>query len=123
MKKNNKAIGKLGEDLAAAYLKKQGYEILVRNWGNKWGEIDLVCRVVPLGATQPTVVFVEVKTKTGRAFGSPANMVNPRKLFQIQRMAALFPAGNNQSKRIDVVTVILTSARKLQNLNHYQAVY
>ena len=123
MKKNNKAIGKLGEDLAAAYLQNQGYEILERNWGSKWGEIDLVCRVVPLGATQPTYVFVEVKTKTGRAFGSPANMVNPRKLFQIQRMAALFPAGNNQSKRIDVVAVILTSARKLQSLNHYQAVY
>ena len=123
MKKNNKAIGKLGEDLAAAYLQNQGYEILERNWGNKWGEIDLVCRVVPLGATLPTYVFVEVKTKTGRAFGSPANMVNPRKLFQIQRMAALFPAGNNQSKRIDVVAVILTSARKLQSLNHYQAVY
>ena len=44
MKKFNKIIGNLGEDLAAQYLQKQGYEILERNWGSKWGEIDIVCK-------------------------------------------------------------------------------
>ena len=125
-KQSNKLIGKLGEDLAADYLQKQGYEILARNWGNKWGEIDIVCRkrVEPFGLQRvPPLVFVEVKTKTSTAFGQPWQMVNPRKLFQIKRVAALFPAGINQPKRIDVISVVLTRDRKLQTLNHYQAVY
>jgi len=122
-KQSNKATGKLGEDLAAEYLQQQGYEILERNWGNKWGEIDLVCKVAPLGATLPTLVFVEVKTKIGQQFGAPHEMVNPRKLLQIQRIASLYPAGKNQPKRIDVIAIVLTRERKLQSLNHYQAVY
>lgn len=122
-KQNNKAIGMLGEDLAAKYLEQKGYEILARNWGNKWGEIDIVCRVAPLGATLPTLVFVEVKTKVGQQFGAPHEMVNNRKLLQIQRMASLYPAGKNQLKRIDVVAVILNYDRSLKRLNHYRAVY
>ena len=117
VKQNNKQIGKLGEDLATEYLQKQGYQILARNWGSKWGEIDII------GKSGPTIVFVEVKTKVGQQFGAPHEMVNPRKLLQIQRIASLYPAGINQSKRIDVVAIVLTRAKKLQSLNHYQAVY
>jgi len=125
-KSNNKTIGKLGEDLAAKYLQKQGYEILARNWGNKWGEIDIICRDHPRGARMRSpgvIVFVEVKTKVGRQFGAPYEMVNPRKLFQIKRMAALFPAGINQPKRIDVITIVLNHRYELVRLNHYEAVY
>jgi len=118
-KSNNKTIGNLGEDLAAQYLQKQGYEILERNWGSKWGEIDIVCKSNRRGL----LVFVEVKTKTGQLYGSPAQMVNPRKLFQIKRIASLYPAGINQFKRIDVVAIVLSYDRRLISLNHYQAVY
>lgn len=118
MKQNNKLIGKLGEDLAAKYLQQQGYEILARNWGNKWGEIDIIARIIP-----GVLVFVEVKTKVGQQFGAPYEMVNSRKLLQIQRMASLYLAGINQPKRIDVVSIVLTRERKLLSLNHYQAVY
>jgi len=50
-------------------------------------------------------------------------MVNPRKLFQIKRIASLYPAGINQFKRIDVVAIVLSYDRRLISLNHYQAVY
>jgi len=126
MKKQNKQIGNLGESLAAKYLEEQGYTILERNWGNKWGEIDIICQYHPGGDMHNlsgVIVFVEVKTKTGAAFGAPTTMVNPRKLFQIQRLASVFPAGINQPKRIDVIAIVLTRERKLQSLNHYQAVY
>ncbi|OGK66382.1 hypothetical protein A2313_04110 [Candidatus Roizmanbacteria bacterium RIFOXYB2_FULL_41_10] len=132
MKKFNKIIGNLGEDLAAQYLQKQGYEILERNWGSKWGEIDIVCKsnresnrrgLSISTAAVGSLVFVEVKTKTGRLYGSPAQMVNPRKLFQIKRIASLYPAGINQFKRIDVVAIVLSYDRRLISLNHYQAVY
>jgi putative endonuclease len=125
-KNNNKTIGKLGEDLAAKYLQKHGYDILARNWGNKWGEIDIICREHPRGdklITPGVIVFVEVKTKTGTAFGGPHEMVSPRKLFQIRRIASLYPAGISRPKRIDVISIVLNRSRELQSLNHYQAVY
>lgn len=140
-KQSNKTTGKLGEDLAAKYLENQDYEVLARNWGNKWGEIDIICRKhpgccyatpgvlvqnLPRGARMRSpgvIVFVEVKTKVGQQFGAPHEMVNSRKLLQIQRMASLYPAGKNQPKRIDVITVVLNYDRSLQDLNHYRAVY
>lgn len=117
-KYNNKLTGKLGEDLAAEYLKKEGYTLLARNWGNKWGEIDLVVR-----NTSGVIVFVEVKTKIGIYFGRPEQMVNYRKLQQIRRIASLFPAGIDTVKRIDVIAIVLSRALKVEKLNHYQGVY
>jgi putative endonuclease len=54
--KNTKATGNIGESIAAKYMFKLGYTILDRNYGRKWGELDIV-------AQQGDVVhFVEVKT-------------------------------------------------------------
>ena len=117
MKKHNKTIGFLGESMACSYLEKNGYQILEKNWGNKWGEIDIIAKV------GQTIVYVEVKTKTGQNYGRPEQMVNPRKLRQIERMASVYSAGINAPKRIDVIAVLLTRDKKLQSINHYQAVY
>lgn len=125
-KQYNKLIGKLGEDLAAKYLQDQGYQILARNWGSKWGEIDIVCRpkleLFSVAKNTP-VVFVEVKTKVGCDFGRPEEMVNCQKLRQIQRLAGLCPFGKNLPQRLDVIAVVLSHFRELVSLNHYQAVY
>ncbi len=53
---NKNRIGAIGEQIAANYLKKLGYEIITKNYLKKWGEIDLVAR----GTS--TVRFIEVKT-------------------------------------------------------------
>jgi putative endonuclease len=68
-----KMLGKEGEDRAAKFLAKQGYRILERNYRTRNGEIDLIA--LHMGE----VVFVEVKTRTGNAFGAPELAVNPRK--------------------------------------------
>ncbi len=49
--------GKSGENLAANYLRKNGYRIIERNKKEKWGELDIIA-VAP----DKTLVFVEVKT-------------------------------------------------------------
>jgi len=116
-KKQNKQIGKLGEDIAAKYLIAKDYLVLERNWGNKWGEIDLICRD---GAI---LVFVEVKTKRGITFGRPEEMVDSRKLQQIKRMAALYSAGIKGEMRIDVVAVILNYDLSQNEIIHYSGVY
>lgn len=58
------AKGREGEDRAAAFLESSGYSVVRRNVRVPGGEIDLVCRD---GAT---IVFVEVKRRDTRSFGS-----------------------------------------------------
>ena len=76
-------VGKLGERLAASFLKKkEGMKILYRNFrAPKGGELDLVCR------DGDTLVFVEVKTRTSLRFGRPAEAVNKKKQMLIVRGA------------------------------------
>lgn len=71
-------VGQLGEELAADYLKNQGFEIVQRRYRYRNGEIDLVAK------TATVLVFVEVKTVDLRnrktsSFGEPESWVTPRK--------------------------------------------
>jgi putative endonuclease len=56
--------------------------VLDRNWRCRQGELDLVLR---LGRT---VVFCEVKTRSGSGFGRPAEAVSLTKQARIRRLAA-----------------------------------
>ena len=77
-------LGRRGERLAARYLKRNGYKILYRNYrASRGGEVDLVCRE---RATN-TLVFVEVKTRSGTDYGDPADAVNKEKQRLIIRGA------------------------------------
>lgn len=73
-------LGKRGEDLACQFLRKSGYKILYRNFrGRTGGEIDVVCR------NRDTLVFVEVKTRSGEEFGRPFEAINPDQRKRILR--------------------------------------
>ncbi len=54
--KHNQNIGKIGEETACKFLMKQGYQIVLRNYWKKWGEIDIVAK------KDRVIHFVEVKT-------------------------------------------------------------
>lgn len=69
--------GKTGEDLAASFLEKQGYQILHRNWRSGHKELDIVA------LDHGTLVIVEVKTRRNLEFGNPADAVNDRKIRRI----------------------------------------
>lgn len=116
MKKDNRKKGGTGERLAEKYLMRMGYRILERNWGTKWGEIDLIC------TKDNVLVFVEVKLKVGDRFGTPEEMVNKRKLGQIMRMAGVYESMLTQ-KRIDVVAIVMNETTKeAERINHYEGV-
>lgn len=116
-KSYNKTTGREGEKLAEEYLVKRGYKILERNWGNKWGEIDLICE------RKNTLVFVEVKTKTGEEFGSPEEMVNRRKLEKVERMATTYRPDFAGLRRLDVVAVVVNDDGSVRRIDHYEGVY
>lgn len=96
-------VGAYGERVAARYLAERGWEVLERNWRGRSGELDIVARD---GAD---LVFVEVKTRTGLAFGHPAEAVTATKMARLRRLAAEWVADrgvHGTGMRIDVVAVV-----------------
>lgn len=78
---NTKILGNIGEAHAEAYLKKQGYKILERNFKNRIGEIDLIAE------KGDVITFVEVKSRSSNKFGMPKDAVNFHKQFKIKKVA------------------------------------
>jgi putative endonuclease len=122
MKMNNRKTGNKGEQIAADFLANKGYEILERNYHNKWGEVDIVSRCRVKGENY--VVFVEVKTKTDEIYGEPWEMINKHKLKQITQMGHLWCMENHYHGllRIDVVGVWLDMSGEVMRVAHWENV-
>ncbi|MCX5996500.1 MAG: YraN family protein [Chloroflexi bacterium] len=65
--------GRLGEQLACAALKKKGYKIIETNYHCRQGEVDIIA------LHKDCLVFIEVRSKTGSAFGTPEESVTAQK--------------------------------------------
>lgn len=77
-----RALGASGEEAVASWYQERGYEVVVRNWRCREGELDLVVR------DGRAFVFCEVKTRTTDAFGAPVEAVNRAKQERLRRLAA-----------------------------------
>ncbi len=96
--------GNAAEDLAAAYLRIRGCEIIGRNVRIGGGEIDLIAR------RSDWVLLVEVRYREGVAFGSPIETIRGRKARAMARAARAWICRNRHGVgcwRIDAVTVSL----------------
>lgn len=98
---HNKTLGKIGEKRAVKYLKRAGYRILAANYRTPFGEADVVAK------DGETVVFCEVKTRTGDLFGTPADAVGRKKRQTYVKIAGyyLMRAGEDLPVRFDVLEV------------------
>lgn len=77
-------LGEAGERAAAAYLKRNGFRVLYRNFrAHGGGEVDIVCREKETS----TLVFIEVKTRSTLEWGNPSFAVNEEKQRLIIRGA------------------------------------
>jgi putative endonuclease len=101
------AVGAYGERVAASLLVAAGMDLLDRNWRCATGELDIVAR------DGDTLVFCEVKTRRGDAFGTPAEAVTWAKARRLRELAASWLAahpGIRGPVRFDVVSVRPRSA-------------
>jgi putative endonuclease len=106
-------LGDRGEHLAESYLVDHGYEPVARNYSCAAGEVDLVCRAGDV------LVFVEVKTRRGIAFGIPEEAVTPAKIAHIAAAAQHYLAEHELDSlpwRIDVVAVQLDRAGRIDEI-------
>ena len=97
-----KLLGKVGEDKAAAFLKKQGIKVLERNYKNAFGEIDIIAK------DGEYTGFIEVKTRKSDAFGQPAEAVDFRKRQKYALIAKAYLQAKglfDTAVRFDVIEV------------------
>ena len=93
MTRASRRLGERGEDRAAAWYRREGYEVLARNWRCRDGELDLIV------ARAGTLVVCEVKTRSSLAYGHPAEAVTARKQQRIRRLARRWLAEAELSAR------------------------
>ncbi len=106
-------LGNRGEKLAAEHLKRLGFLILDTNFRCRAGEIDIVAR------QGDTLVFVEVRTRRGSAFGTPQESLTPAKGRKIITTAQTYLQTHEDLPldwRIDVVAVEMDKGGKLLRL-------
>ena len=110
------SIGKLGENIAQEHLKNKGYNIIEQNYKTKYAEIDLITK------KKDTLVFIEVRTKTGEEFGTPEDTINRDKKSKL-RMNAMAYVNRKKWKgpyRIDAICIILNPDQTISRLTHHE---
>lgn len=95
--------GTTGEKLAREYLEQAGYEILDENWAYGKAEIDLIAY------KNQQIVFAEVKTRSGTAFGQPEDFVNraKQKLMAQAANEYIYLMGHTGEIRFDVIAILV----------------
>ena len=105
--------GALGERIACDFLGKNGYKILENNYRCPAGEIDIIAK------QEDTLVFVEVRTKRSRLFGSPEESITPVKREKLRTLAQYYRQEHENlpiNWRIDVVAIEMEKSCKVTRI-------
>ncbi len=106
-----KDLGDQGEEIAADYLKAQGYVILDRNYRYQRAELDLVCFEPSEDASAGgELVFAEVKTRSGLGYGRPEEAISSSKQRHLVRAAQAYLYERRLESapcRFDVISILL----------------
>lgn len=101
MAQKQQSLGREGEALACQFLQKKGYEIIERNYRFRKSEIDIIVK------DGTTLVFVEVKLRTHRAYGYPEQFVSEAQMESIRSASEIFTDTYVNYKRIrfDIIAI------------------
>ena len=112
-------LGQWGERQARLYLEAEGYGIIAANFHCRAGEVDIVA------IEGDELVFVEVKTRRGDAYGPAEGSISPTRAERLVVVAeeflqsrSAFPYDSETPWRIDLVCVNLDNGGRLLNVNH-----
>lgn len=110
----NKRLGRAGENKACAYLKRNGYKILKRNYKNPFGEVDIIAE------KEGAVAFIEVKTRLSDSFGQPSEAVNATRKTRYINAANYFFMGRDidYTVRFDIIEIYKGEINHIENAFH-----
>lgn len=114
--KTSREIGNEGEDLAAAYLESKGYTILERNYYFQRAEVDIVAY------DSNCIVFVEVKRRANRVYGSPEEYIDQAKINNIYKAADAWIHERKMRGapvRFDVIAIVQKGS-EAPDIRHYE---
>lgn len=117
--KRNKELGRRGEEAAARFLYRRGYDILERNWACPFGEADIIAR-----DSDDSLVFVEVKTRSDCEKGFPSEAVNAAKRDKYEKIALAYLKGCDICDvcvRFDVIAIVVMTADRALVRHHIGA--
>ena len=104
----NYASGHYAEQVAADYLKNQGYKIVAMNWRHARAEIDIIAQKKSrFGLAKHPLVFFEVKHRKNSEQGYGMDYITPKKLAQMQFAANLYISQTNYSGELRLGAVEL----------------
>ncbi|MFA5366788.1 MAG: YraN family protein [Dehalococcoidia bacterium] len=111
---NRRETGTIAENIAADYLQKRGYKIRERNYRTREGEIDIIA------CKDDTLIFIEVRAKTGRTFGSAEESITERKKKRLVALAEAYLSDTGEqpeSCRIDLIAIRIRADGGLTSIN------
>ena len=117
MKGLNRAIGSYGEELAKDYLVKKGYILLDKNYRNRYGEIDLICKFKDI------IIFIEVKSRYNTLYGLPKESVTYFKQKRILSLCNYYIITKrlfNYNCRFDVIEIYFNNINNDFKINHLE---
>ena len=94
-------LGKLGEEMAVEFLKKEGYTILQTNYTFQKAEIDILAQKAGV------LAVVEVKTRSSLDFGLPQDFVKPKKIQLLVKAVDAYVTQNDLDLevRFDIIAI------------------
>jgi len=110
-----RSLGERGERYAARYLRRLGYHIVGQRVDMGAGELDIVA------VDGRTVVFVEVKTRTSDAAGTPTDAIDDPRQHRLTRAALAYLKSHGlleHAARFDVVAVTWPDGVRIPNIEH-----
>lgn len=95
-------LGKKGEQMAVNHLKKNGYDILERNYRFEKAEIDVVAK------KEDILAVVEVKTRSSIDFGNPQDFVKPKQINRLVKAVNEYVIENDLDVevRFDIIAIV-----------------
>ena len=116
-------LGRMGEDIAAEHLTRQGFRVLDRNYRTRWGELDIVA------FGDRVLAFVEVKSRSASLRrGTPFEAVGVAKRAQVRRMGRAWLAAHPdrpyaRAIRFDAIGLVFDRSGRLLALEHLEGAF
>jgi putative endonuclease len=119
MEKYNKKLGAIGETIAVNFLKKNGFNVIEKNFSCKWGEIDIIAE------KNNRLHFIEVKTRSNLNYGRPEEAVTHHKYLRAKRAVLVYLRTNNIKKifQIDVLAILYDYHKNTAQIRFFPNVY
>ena len=111
-------LGKKGEDAAAKFLERHGYQIIERNWHCPAGEADIIA------FDEDMLVFVEVKTRSDIDKGFPEEAITKEKRDRYEKISAYYLRDSDCGEmrfRFDVIGILVLGKNKATLRHHINA--